>query len=99
MKLSYLLIGLMLLCGIAFADDNTVTAPTADNSDASNLLNLIPGYHLAFWTFQDIYHIGLAIIVVIGIILALVLLTGILKWVGYIVVVYFVLSYISTVIH
>jgi len=96
MKPAYIVVGLMLLCGVALSENNTATG--TGNQD-SNLLNWIPGYHLAFWTFQDIYHIALAVIVIIGVILALVLLTGILKWVGYIVVVYFVLSYITTLVH
>jgi len=95
-KIAYIIVGLMLLCGVALSENNTATQ-NQPNQDSS-LLNYIPGYHLTAWTFQDIWHIALAVIVIIGVILALVLLTGILKWVGYIVIVYFVLSFISTLI-
>jgi len=94
MKLSYLLIGLILFSGVALSET------TAQQSDSGNSdwLNWVPGYHLISWMFQDILHVILAAFVIVGVILALVLLTGILKWVGYIILIYFVLSFISTLI-
>jgi len=94
MKLAYLFIGLMLFCGVALSE--TTTQQQSDSN--SEWLNWIPGYHLLSWTFQDVGHIALAVIVILGVILALLFLTGILKWVSYIVVIYFVLSFISTLI-
>jgi len=96
MKPAYIVVGLMLLAGVALSE--TATQQTNPTSTDSNWLNWIPGYHLISWTFQDILHVILAAFVIVGVILALVLLTGILKWVGYIILIYFVLSFISTLI-
>lgn len=82
-----------MFAGTVFAENDT-SIP----GQGQNLVNQIPGFSLLSWILQDIWHIILSIVVSLLLIIAILILSGWLKWVSIFLIISMVLGWLSSVI-